>query len=104
MKKSNFLIFPLVLLLIVYINEADAGYALDFNANNATRVLIPDSETLDINGEHITMEAWINLPNPAADVENTIINKENSYEMHVRNGVFQEFQVKLKVACDLHKK
>ncbi len=81
--------FAIVLTLLFTSQLAHAGQALRFAMQDESRVTAPDCEALDIDGQALTMEAWINLPDPDSDNENTIMNKENSYELHVRNGVFQ---------------
>jgi len=83
--------FFIIILLIIFIveNPVFAGNCLSFDRGQRQWVSIDDSESLDIDGREITMEAWINIPNPNEDLEFTIWNKENSYEAHVRNGLFQ---------------
>ncbi|MBT7789819.1 MAG: T9SS type A sorting domain-containing protein [Calditrichaeota bacterium] len=79
-----------MLIIIAYsIPSVFAGDALRFERQQREWVEIETSESLDLDGEAITMEAWINMPSPAQDLEYTIMNKENSYELHVRRGLFQ---------------
>ena len=70
------------------------GYGLvAFGANSAIEffgvandtVIAPDSDSLDIDGTEFTMEAWV-FPTAAQNGDGIIINKENSYEMALRDG------------------
>ncbi|MFH0766261.1 MAG: LamG-like jellyroll fold domain-containing protein [Calditrichota bacterium] len=68
-----------------------AGNALEFNPQNrnqAQRVTIPRTQSLDIVGQAFTMEAWIFIPRANAGQDLMILNKENHYEMKVLNNVF----------------
>lgn len=65
-----------------------AGNALNFNRAQNDRVEIPDSESLDINVSEITLEAWVNLPDPSQE-SMTILNKENAYELQISEGIFE---------------
>ena len=61
------------------------GYLTFDGANDFIQV--PDSASLDIAGNTITMEAWVR---PAANVaEGMIINKDGSYQIALHNSVFR---------------
>ncbi|MDP8237771.1 MAG: LamG-like jellyroll fold domain-containing protein [Candidatus Hatepunaea meridiana] len=87
-KLINFTLIGLLLILVLP-DLSHAGNALRFNLNNSERVRIPDSESLDINGQGLTMEAWIYVPEEDTALAMTIWNKEDSYEAQVRAGLFQ---------------
>ncbi|MCF7811087.1 carboxypeptidase regulatory-like domain-containing protein, partial [bacterium] len=89
MKKQITFLTTLILLCFAITDLSFAGGALHFERNQREWVEIEDSESLDIDGQNITMEAWIRCPNPNTNDELTIWNKENSYEAHIRNGLFQ---------------
>ena len=89
-KLTGLLVFALILFL-ASIDLTYAGHALRFHRNQRQYVDIPDSESLDIRGQAITMEAWINDPEPGLprELNPIIINKESSYEMCVQQNLFQ---------------
>jgi len=64
---------------------ASANSALEFFANAADSAIAPDSDSLDVEGNAFTMEAWIRATGPQLG-DGIIINKENSYEMALRAG------------------
>jgi len=88
MKSSSQSLLVLLFVSLIPMN-AHAANALRFTRAQNDRCLIEDSESLDIDGQTITMEAWIRLPEPNMNGEMTILNKENSYEIKVGNGLFQ---------------
>ncbi len=61
------------------------GYAIQFSGDAAQQVQAEDSPSLDINGKELTMEAWVYPTGLGAYL--TIVNKENSYEMAISQGV-----------------
>ncbi len=60
------------------------GYAIEFRGNAADQVEAMDSPSLDINGKAFTMEAWV-FPTGVGSL--IIVNKENSYEMALNQGI-----------------
>jgi len=61
------------------------GYAIKFAGNPADQVQAEDSPSLDISGKEFTMEAWVYPTGTGAYI--IIVNKENSYEYALHNGV-----------------
>jgi len=88
MTRSGTIHFALAVLAgVCHLGLAGSGLRFDRNTND--RVSIPESQSLDINGQGLTIEAWVRLPNPSLHGEMTFLNKENSYEAKVGNGLFQ---------------
>jgi len=85
MKKITMTLF-LVIFSACFTSSALAqGYAIKFKGDPADQVQAEDSPSLDINGKEFTMEAWV-YPTGTGNYI-TIINKENSYEYALHNGV-----------------
>ncbi len=61
------------------------GHAIQFSGDPAQQVQAEDSPSLDINGKELTMEAWVYPTGIGAYI--IIVNKENSYEMGINQGV-----------------
>ncbi|MCF7810907.1 T9SS type A sorting domain-containing protein [bacterium] len=85
MKKSTVIFLFVSLIAFCVIEQSFARNAVRFNRENLERIEIPDSETLDIEGQAITLEAWIKAPE-LEHIEQTFLNKENSYELKVDRG------------------
>ncbi|NQU05827.1 MAG: T9SS type A sorting domain-containing protein [Calditrichaeota bacterium] len=85
MKKLA--VFPLIVITIAFLptQHVLAGNAVRFNSEDMERIEIPDSESLDIDGQAITLEAWIKVPDTDMS-ELTFLNKENSWELRVHRG------------------
>jgi hypothetical protein len=79
------LICVIALALGVNHNTMAQNFAVEFFGNPADSVLAPDSNSLDVTGKAFTMEAWVFPTEPQAG-DGIVINKENSYEMALRNG------------------
>ncbi len=90
MKRLTFYLICVVVLLTLVLDyeQAIAGYALDYDLDQRDLVQIPETESLDITGQAITIEMWINTPTPNA-ASMTLLNKESSYEIQVNQGNFQ---------------
>jgi len=72
-------------LLIAGVWGAQAqNFGFEFSANAADHVQADDSDSLDITGKELTMEAWVY---PMGD--GIIVNKEDSYEYAVVGGALQ---------------
>jgi len=85
MKKIILILF-IAIFPLWFINGAlTQGNAIKFSGNAADQVQAEDSPSLDISGKAFTMEAWVYPTGVGAYI--IIVNKENSYEMALNNGV-----------------
>lgn len=80
-------LFLLVIILPVwFVSSALAqSHAIQFVGDTAQQVQAEDSPSLDISGKEFTMEAWVYPTGVGAYI--IIVNKENSYEMGLNQGV-----------------
>ncbi len=88
MKPQFSLIILTMCIIILSINNAFAGYALEFDRDEYQRVEIPSTESLEITGEAFTAEAWVKPVDPPDNSDMIIINKENTYEMRIQGDRF----------------
>ena len=98
-EKGNFSVKILILLtcviavaLCVSHETMAQNFAIEFFGNPADSVLAPDSDSLDIEGKAFTMEAWV-FPTAPQNGDGIVINKEDSYEMALRNGDLLMFAI-----------
>jgi hypothetical protein len=84
--KVVFLVSLLAIPLILLASGTLAqNHAIEFSGNAADQVQAEDSPSLDINGKEFTMEAWVYPTGLGGSL--IIVNKENSYEMALNQGV-----------------
>ncbi len=76
-----------VIAVVLWINHTATAqnFAIEFFADSGDSAMAPDSDSLDIDGKELTMEAWIFTTGPQ-NGDGIIINKENSYECAIRAG------------------
>jgi len=85
MKLNLFCIIAIALFWSCSLAVGAENSAVEFFGNAADSVIFPDSPSLDINGKEFTMEAWV-FPTAPQNGDGIIINKEDTYEMALRNG------------------
>jgi len=85
MKIVTLFLFVAILSIWLADGAFAQGHAIQFSGDAAEQVQAEDSPSLDINGKELTMEAWVYPTGLGAYL--TIVNKENSYEMAISQGV-----------------
>jgi len=85
MKMVTLVLFVVILSVWLADGTLAQGHAIEFSGNPAEQVQAEDSPSLDINGKQLTMEAWVYPTGLGAFI--IIVNKENSYEMALNQGV-----------------
>jgi hypothetical protein len=85
MKMIALILFVVILSVWLEDGALAQGYAIEFSGNPADQVQAEDSPSLDIDGKEFTMEAWVYPTGMGAYI--IIVNKENSYEMGLNQGV-----------------
>ena len=88
MKSLSLLINCVIVLALVVNHDTMAidNFAIEFKGDGKTRVIAPDSNSLDITGD-LTMEAWV-FPT-ATSGSAIIVNKENSWEFGVKQNILK---------------
>ena len=88
MKSLSLLINCVIVLALVVNHDAMAidNFAIEFKGDGKTRVIAPDSNSLDITGD-LTMEAWV-FPT-ATSGSAIIVNKENSWECALQSNILK---------------
>jgi hypothetical protein len=84
--RNLILITSLVVLTFCLSHTALAqNFAMEFFADPGDSAQAPDSDSLDVTGKAFTMEVWGFATGPQKG-DGIFINKEDSYEMALRNG------------------
>ena len=88
MKSLSLLINCVIVLALVVNHDTMAidNFAIEFKGDGKTRVIAPDSNSLDITGD-LTMEAWV-FPT-ATSGSAIIVNKENSWECALQSNILK---------------
>ncbi len=85
MKRVISVLFVAIVSIWLADSAFAQGHAIQFSGDSAQQVQAEDSPSLDINGKELTMEAWVYPTGIGAYI--IIVNKENSYEMGINQGV-----------------
>ncbi len=85
MKRVISVLFVAIVSIWLADSAFAQGHAIQFSGDPAQQVQAEDSPSLDINGKELTMEAWVYPTGIGAYI--IIVNKENSYEMGINQGV-----------------
>ena len=85
MRKLHLFLLATIFLLGIVWNIQAHNFAVEFFGSADDHVTAPDSDSVDISGKELTMEAWV-FPTEICDPEGVVINKEDSYEMAVYGG------------------
>lgn len=87
MKRTCILI---CLLLLLINNPSVANFALEFDRAQHYEVTVPNSESTDIDDASITIECWINVPDPGDAPASIIASKFGAWRIRVDpSGQFQ---------------
>ena len=87
--RHLFVLFICVIALTLWVNYeimAADNFAVEFKGDQKTRIIAPDSPSLNITDE-LTMEAWV-YPT-ATSGSAIIINKEDSWECALQNNILK---------------
>ena len=85
MKTLILLICVITVVLCINHETMAQNFAMEFFADAGDSAQAPDSDSLDVTGKAFTMEVWAKATGPQ-NGDGILINKEDSYEMALRNG------------------
>ena len=88
MSSKLFVVTIIIMLISLSHNGEAVNRALKLDGDPDSALEAPDHPSLDANlGTELTVEAWVNPDNTAG--EYIILNKEDVYEIAVKDGTFQ---------------